>query len=278
MSNSESVPNRTLLYFLFTLLFSWAIWIPMAISQVFVREPPWLYLMMLGGLSPSMFGLLFMFRLKTYDKRGFVKTFLSFRQIGIRNLLGLILCVLIPFALSLGIDYLALGNAPATDSMRSMVTTPLSLAFALATFVYSGPITEEFGWRGYATRSLLPRLGLIRTILLIGVIWSMWHYPLLFLNGQYDIDNYWIYVPVHLVKTVALTAIMTVFYRRTGGSVLSAMIIHMLFNATVSLFYPVTLSSSAIQTVLMVVLAAYLLIRTSRKEESEVKARRQVGQ
>jgi CAAX protease family protein len=257
---NTSTGRRTILFFVFALLFSWAIWIPMAVAQVYVREAPWLYLMMLGGLSPSLVGIIFLIRHRTYTKREFVRSFLSFRQIGLKRIGVLVLCIAVPFGLSLLIDNLLTGHVPSTTGLVSIVSSPVALIVALLTFVYSGPITEEFGWRGFATRELLPRLGLVKLSLLIGTIWSVWHYPLFFLNGQYSIDNYLIYIPVRLVRSIGLTTIITFFYMETKGSVLSAMMIHLLANAFAALFLPVELSATAIQAGLLVILAVVLVV------------------
>ena len=39
-----------------------------------------------------------------------------------------------------------------------------------------GPWGEEIGWRGYAQRRLQQRLGAFCTSLLVGALWSFWHY------------------------------------------------------------------------------------------------------
>jgi hypothetical protein len=43
---------------------------------------------------------------------------------------------------------------------------------------------EEFGWRGYLLPKLMP-LGKARTYLLVGVIWGLWHAPLVLVGFNY---------------------------------------------------------------------------------------------
>ena len=43
---------------------------------------------------------------------------------------------------------------------------------------------EELGWRGYLLPKLLP-LGRLRAHLLLGVIWSLWHLPLVLVGFMY---------------------------------------------------------------------------------------------
>lgn len=43
---------------------------------------------------------------------------------------------------------------------------------------------EEFGWRAYLLPKLLP-LGGRKTMVLIGVIWGIWHWPVIFMGYEY---------------------------------------------------------------------------------------------
>jgi membrane protease YdiL (CAAX protease family) len=52
------------------------------------------------------------------------------------------------------------------------------IANSLATF------GEEFGWRGYLLPKLMP-LGGRKAMLLIGVIWGVWHWPVIFMGYEY---------------------------------------------------------------------------------------------
>ena len=52
------------------------------------------------------------------------------------------------------------------------------IANSLATF------GEEFGWRGYLLPKLMP-LGGRKAMLLIGFIWGVWHWPVIFMGYEY---------------------------------------------------------------------------------------------
>ncbi len=43
---------------------------------------------------------------------------------------------------------------------------------------------EEFGWRGYLLPKLMP-LGGRKAMLLIGIIWGVWHWPVIFMGYEY---------------------------------------------------------------------------------------------
>jgi len=46
---------------------------------------------------------------------------------------------------------------------------------------------EEFGWRGYLLPKLQP-LGSVRSLLLSGVIWGVWHWPVIAMGHNYGLD------------------------------------------------------------------------------------------
>lgn len=50
-----------------------------------------------------------------------------------------------------------------------------------------GVFGEEFGWRGYLQPKLMP-LGFRRAMLLMGVIWGVWHWPVIAMGYNYGTD------------------------------------------------------------------------------------------
>jgi membrane protease YdiL (CAAX protease family) len=91
---------------------------------------------------------------------------------------------------------------------------------------------EELGWRGFLFRKLAP-LGFWRSSLLIGVLWGLWHAPLI-LQGH----NY----PQHPVLGVlwmtafcVLLSPLMQWVRARAGSVLAAAVMHGSVNALFTL-------------------------------------------
>ena len=120
-----------------------------------------------------------------------------------------------------------LGGAPlgefrwseATWSVYLMLLVTAALPVTLFTF------GEEYGWRGYLLPRLLP-LGEIRASVLIGVIWGVWHLPLLLAGLNYPGVNVLLAIIIFTFVTVALSFAYTWFYVVSSGSVLVAAVLH----------------------------------------------------
>jgi hypothetical protein len=107
----------------------------------------------------------------------------------------------------------------ATWSVYLMLLVTAALPVTLFTF------GEEYGWRGYLLPRLLP-LGEIRASVLIGVIWGVWHLPLLLAGLNYPGVNVFLAIIIFTFVTVALSFAYTWFYVVSSGSVLVAAVLH----------------------------------------------------
>jgi uncharacterized protein len=103
---------------------------------------------------------------------------------------------------------------------------------------------EEYGWRGYLLPRLLP-LGEIRASVLLGVIWGLWHLPLLLAGLNYPGVNVWLAIIVFTFVTVGLSFTYTWFYLASSGSVLIAAVYHASFNNFSDTFWAPPLLSGA---------------------------------
>src|SRR5215204_3923135 len=103
---------------------------------------------------------------------------------------------------------------------------------------------EEYGWRGYLLPRLLP-LGEIKASLLVGVIWGVWHLPLLLAGLNYPGVNIWLAIIVFTFVTVALSFTYTWFFVASSGSVLVAAVYHASTNQFSDTFWVPPLLSGA---------------------------------
>lgn len=90
---------------------------------------------------------------------------------------------------------------------------PMVLLYA----VFSGPLGEEPGWRGFALPRLLESHSFLVSSLVIGAVWTAWHLPLGLVG---DLSSY------GLLTTLLAAFVFTWLSQRTGGSVLLAILMH----------------------------------------------------
>jgi uncharacterized protein len=88
--------------------------------------------------------------------------------------------------------------------------------------IFSGPLGEELGWRGFALPHLLGRwanhrYGALAASLILGLIHAAWHLPL-FLVGEMDVPS--------LLGTIVGAILVTWLFQHTQGSVLLAVLFH----------------------------------------------------
>jgi membrane protease YdiL (CAAX protease family) len=82
---------------------------------------------------------------------------------------------------------------------------------------------EEAGWRGYLLPRLQTRWSALTASLLVGVVWFLWHVPLLFLPGD---QNGAMPLPLLAAFVLASAVLYTWLYNNTGGSVLAVTLLH----------------------------------------------------
>lgn len=122
-----------------------------------------------------------------------------------------------------------------------IVVTTVSGLIAGATINAVFAFGEEIAWRGFLVKELKGK-SFMAVSLIIGVIWGLWHSPLI-LNGH----NY----PQHPVAGVFMMVLMCVaitpillYFRQKSGSVMVPAIMHGTFNAVVGLSNVLVASSS----------------------------------
>ena len=91
------------------------------------------------------------------------------------------------------------------------------------------PLGEEFGWRGFAMPQLQKKLSPIKTSLLLGVIWAVWHYWLFLIPGQFKNNAPF---SIFLMGCIADTLWFTWFYNKSKSSILVGILFHFSYNLT----------------------------------------------
>ncbi|RCK71074.1 CPBP family intramembrane metalloprotease [Desertihabitans brevis] len=105
----------------------------------------------------------------------------------------------------------------------------LLLAFLLVATLTDG-LGEEVAWRGFALPRLLERLRPVPASLLLGLVWGLWHLPLLWTEGRVLYQQpLWLL----LLDITAKSVLFTWVFVHTDGSVLLAALFHAATNVFV---------------------------------------------
>jgi uncharacterized protein len=98
-----------------------------------------------------------------------------------------------------------------------------------------GILGEEPGWRGFALPRLQARYGALVGSLILGVLWSLWHLPLLLTPGGATwTGNLGLFVLLGL----ALAILHSWVYNGTRASLLAVMLLHAAINTSTRLILP----------------------------------------
>lgn len=143
-------------------------------------------------------------------------------KLPIRWYFAALFLVAAPLVFALG--YVALGN-PVKGLAAGATLAGLAGQFIFTMF--SGPLSEEAGWRGFALPRLQARHTALVSSLIIGGLWAGWHIPLFFEAGP---ARPGIPFPIYVVLVVVLSILFTWLYNNTGGSLVITSLAHLSFN------------------------------------------------
>ena len=105
-------------------------------------------------------------------------------------------------------------NMPEPEINAGQLLTLLLIFFAPG-------LLEEVGWSGYAVGSLQQRMSALAASLIIGVVWSAWHFvPLLQVGRTVSWIAWW------SIGTIAIRILITWIYNGSGHSCLAAALAH----------------------------------------------------
>lgn len=92
---------------------------------------------------------------------------------------------------------------------------------------------EEIGWRGFLTPQLMRVCSFPVTSLIVGLIWSLWHVPLIYYT-KYNAGPYDLHLQMlnFTIMTIGISFVMT-YLRLKSGSLWTATVMHASHNAFV---------------------------------------------
>jgi len=113
------------------------------------------------------------------------------------------------------------------DDIKQAPISPaiiIGVVFLQAVFIYGG--NEEWGWRGTMQPLVAQRMPFVPAFIIVGVVWSLWHLPLWFIEGDgHQGMNPLFFLAFGIILSFWLAAIY-----KTSRSVFFTMLCHGLTN------------------------------------------------
>lgn len=141
-----------------------------------------------------------------------------------------------------------LQNILPQENNQTMLLTIIFLFMILSSYIVAITLNviyalgEEIGWRGFLVSLLIENFGFVKTNIIVGVLWGLWHATAIVLLGH----NY----QVHRIEGILIFTIITIlftfphtFVRISSKSVLPAASLHGSINALWGFTFLITKSS-----------------------------------
>jgi membrane protease YdiL (CAAX protease family) len=186
-----------------------------------IYNVPIFILFIFGGFVPSILGIILTSIFE--GKVGISKLFLSAIniKIGFSSYVIIIVYVIVLGLLQL-ILYATLGGRFDYSQFIKQLPTILPLMIA-------GPLSEEFGWRGFLQKRVNEELSPISGSIIIGIVWSLWHLPLFYMIGTSQHEFSVPFFPF-MISIISSTFVYTYIYIKSNGSLFTAILLHWLFT------------------------------------------------
>ena len=219
---------RPVRFFVLTYLFTWCFWVP----AIFVPENAGALLMVIGLIAPAVISTLFVLLSGSKElKQDLKNKLIGFYKVRWANVFLAVGCFALIVVISIFLSLL-FGQKPDQFSFtRDFSFTGVGIGSALITILLASVI-EEVGWKGYCEDSIGNYMNWFWESMIFGAIWSLWHFPLIFIRGTYQAGLMVnpLYVVNFFVSGIPLGFIITWVYLASDRSILACMIFHLFVN------------------------------------------------
>jgi len=263
-------PRRsTSIWLFFVVAFdaSWPFWSVAVFMGLSVEGPSGEVLFRVGLLGPLVAGILFAwlgrsdgswreYWMRLADPRRIAARWYAVILLFMPALMAL--AVLWDMAFETGTAFPLIGRR-----MAPFVANPALIAPTLLNILLLGPLSEEFGWRGYALDRLQQRFTPAVSSLILGALWALWQLPLFFIRDTFHHDDLGAWTPgfwVFVVQVIAMTFVMTWIFNHTRRSTLGAILFR--YMASLAMFVAnVSDETNFLATLLLLIAAVVICLR-----------------
>ena len=141
--------------------------------------------------------------------------------------------------------------------------------FLLATALWTdtGPLGEEFGWRGFALPRLLLRRSPLASGLILGLLCAAWHLPTFFIGS---LPQSRFSIPTFCAAIVALSVAQAGLYVASGGRLDLMILVHLVANFWAPYLAPEARAAAHLLLALVAIPAARMWARAAPRDPPDV--------
>lgn len=249
-------------YFIRTFIVTYILWLLGAyVSHQDDKSGLYLLFMLLGLMTPFLISVVMIMKSKNPAiKKEFFNRLINPRLIQMKILpvfllimpLSVLVSILLslPFGGSISQFHFAQGFSFSTGIVPVLLLLILAASF------------EELGWRGYAFDSLQSRYNLFTASIIFSILWSFWHFPLIFVKNsyQYEIFQESIWFGMNFfVSIIPLGIIISWMCIKNRKSVMAAILFHFIVNISQEIL-AISQTTKCIETLVLTVVAAVIVV------------------
>ncbi|MFD2117572.1 CPBP family intramembrane glutamic endopeptidase [Paenibacillus yanchengensis] len=154
------------------------------------------------------------------------------------------------------------SNTNGTESIYTVSSFGMLIYFFFKTLC-SGPLGEELGWRGFAQNELQKKYSPLKSSIIIGFWWGLWHLPIWFTTGLTGIELIK-YIVFFMIAIITTKIMMTAFYNLNQNLIIP-IIIHQFFNFFIGIINGNLIDLIMYSAILYGIVAVILIVINPKK-------------
>jgi len=226
-----------------------------------------------GGFTPSIAGIVMTYRQQ--GRAGLRDMWKRLTQFNLSARWYLVI-VAVPFIIQAGaaLIYKLQGGEFVRSNLFDQSTGLVPLFILISIFI-GGPLSEEFGWRGFAQDRVQARWGSLKGSIVLGLAWALWHLPLFFApgTGQQQTGNPALMIPVFTIWVVSMSILYSWVYNNTNRSLWGAVFFHFMTGLGSNVLLSITEITDRFMymanAIMWALLAVIFVFFVRRKDEPE---------
>ena len=259
--DKDEYKYRPVLFFICAYFFTWIFWIP----AIFVPETEGSVLMLVGLIAPAVVSTAFVLVSGNAElKKDLKDKIIGFYKVKWVNVFWAVVVFALIVFFSILLSLLFGQSLKQFSFTEDFSFTGVGIGTAFVTITVAS-IIEEVGWKGYCEDSIGQYMNWFWESLLFGVLWSLWHLPLIFIEGTYQAGLMVnpLYVINFFVSGIPLGYIITWVYLVSDRSILACMIFHLFVNFMQEKI-AMTPETKCVETI-VVIIATVIIVMCNKK-------------